>query len=208
MAPKVKYKINLNEVFSRAYSGVDIETRTQLRPLLSDPEVKRTYGLKVKERIEKNTLDSKDRFGKNFPAYSSAYKESDIFKIFGKTSKVNMKLSGEMLASMRQIPGARQTVTLDFISKENNDKAHGHINGANVGRGVRGPHLKVRNFFGLPKDEEEELLKETIEDQGSGRLVSLLSEAIAELLIPVNLPGQEVAVTTQSSLIEELFFGT
>ena len=169
MAAKVTYKIDMVEVFNRAYSDLDMEVRSQLRPLLSDPTVKEVYGREVISKIVKNTRANRDKDGDPMGKYSKAYIKSTIFKIYkaGQT-KVNLTLTGEMLASMQAIyrPSGRN-ITIDFVDQLNNDKAHGQI------------YKNKYNFLGLPKDEEEQILRKIINDASEQGLLGNLDISIS-----------------------------
>ena len=65
--------------------------------------------------IIERTKKGKGMDGSSFPAYSSAYKKSDAFKLGGKTGKVNLTLSGEMLDSMEIIKAKNGKLSLSLI---------------------------------------------------------------------------------------------
>lgn len=102
------------------------------------------------EMIRLRTEGGKDKRGKSFPAYSKAYKDSLDFKIAGKSNKVNLKLTGDMLASIKLLKIMDGKVQIGYDDKEENAKADGHITG-NVG--------KKRDFFGLQKKEIAEAVR-------------------------------------------------
>lgn len=164
-----QYRINLLELFSVAYA--ENPARDIIRPLISQEAFKSAFGKKVIEKIQERTLQGIDRDGKPFAKYSDAYRNSLVFKIYHKTSQVNMKLSGEMLASMA-VTGTdyRTYVTIEFVDNHNKNKAHGNITGR-LGK------TTVRDFFGLPKEVELELLKSTIKTFQNQTLLSLLDNA-------------------------------
>lgn len=89
--------------------------------------------------------------------YSEEYAGSLDFKAFNKKkNKVNMKLTGSMLASLDLIDEQGSKITIG-IDNEEAPKAHGHMTGAD-GR------LPVRPFLGLTADDLEDVRKE-YEDQ-------------------------------------------
>lgn len=154
-----KYKVNLIEVFNRAYANDDVRLRSAIRPTLQDPTFKMLYGSRVINEIEKRTLSGVDRNDKPFKGYDKDYKNSKIFKIYkGGKIKPDLKLTGEMLASMEAKQTA-YTISVEMIGDNNKAKAHGHINGG----GVRNS-LPIRDFLGLPRDVEESLLRKTLSD--------------------------------------------
>lgn len=175
-----QYRINLLTLFNEAYG--DNPAKEKIRPLLSNENFKGSFGKKVISKIQERTLSGIDKNGKPFKGYSEAYMKSLVFKIYQKSSQVNMKLSGEMLASMKVADGDQRTyVLIEFIDDHNKNKAHGHITGR-LGKST------MRDFFGLPKDEEIKLLKETVKAYQQDNLINLLDYANLEGI------GLEVAV--------------
>lgn len=110
----------------------------------------------VIDRIVERTLKGVDRNGLQFAAYSKSYRNSDVFKIYNKNSNdVNLKLTGEMLASLAT-KGNGPLISVELLGSENKAKAHGHVFGLGKKR-VR------RDFLGLPDDELNELMVQAIE---------------------------------------------
>lgn len=174
MAPKVSYNLDLRQIFDRAYKSERRDLRDALRELLSDPAVKREYGLRVVEQIRQNTQSGIDKKGKDFPKYSKAYIESTVFEIYNKSaSDVNLTLTGEMLSSMDVNINKPMMISVYFPDKENNDKAHGNITGQN------GKRKAKRDFLGLPPEQEDQLLQDTITEASSNRLDFLMAEDLA-----------------------------
>ena len=157
-APKVKFEIDLVEVFENQFSNKPRPVRDQLRPILSNEAFTRMLGYNYIEQIVKRTLSGIDKDGQKFPAYSEAYKESDDFKIYGKSKKVNLRLSGEMLASMELGTAKARKIKNIMADNHNNDKAHGHITG-NISND---PESARRNFLGLPMDDLGDIMKKTM----------------------------------------------
>lgn len=190
MASKVKYTLDLPSIFDRAYEDKGIIFRSLLRPTLSQPDVKRSIGERVIERIRQRTQeDGVDKNNRPLKKYAKSYVKSLPFQIYGKSKDdVNLTLTGEMLSSMRPvIKFTGRQLIIEFADKFNNDKAHGHINGAN--------NLPVRDFFGLPSDDEVEILKEVVD---SFSLQSALTDIDA--LISA-LRGPAVQVGNQDFLL-------
>ena len=149
-----KYSIDPIKVFNRAYAGASTALRNKLRPYLSDPTFRRMYADAVIEEIEDRT--SKKSIDKNsdpFKTYSPKYRKSLKFQIYrGGGTKVTLKLTGAMLASMVENKRATKNLIFQFADQDNRNKAQGHISGD---IGVK------RDFFGLPSDVEEKLMKDT-----------------------------------------------
>jgi len=176
--PQVKYEIDLIRVMERAMSGKPQAVRSKLRNLMKSRLFKQKFGENVIDRIahrtEKKRIDKKN---KAFIApYSTMYQKSLDYKIYGKSANiVNLKLTGEMLASMRVGKSGSNTVKIIMADAENNNKAHGHINGikrrVNQGAKVKfrkgkriAPAKKKikRDFLGLPPEDEIKMMKKTI----------------------------------------------
>lgn len=125
--------------------------------------------------IVERTQSGKDKNNRSFPGYSKAYKNNLDFKIAGKTSKVDLTLSGDMLSSLEVISHKNGEITVGFdrSDSENNDKATGHITGI-YGNSSR---VKKRDFLGIAKIDlrkkilsnyplsDRERLSERVEEQ-------------------------------------------
>ncbi len=201
--PKVKYEINMVEVLERAMADRPRQVRDKLRGLMGSALFKQKFGENVIDKIAERTEKKRiDKNGKPFKApYSRAYQKSDIFSIYGKTpNKVNLKLTGEMLASMKVGKSGSLKLKIIMADKINNDKAHGHINGIkrliNQNEKVRfkkGKRMKrktqkvKRDFLGLPPEDEIAMMKKTIRDFNAESL---------EILIDFEKPDLEFGATT------------
>jgi hypothetical protein len=104
---------------------------------------------------QRTTKDNVDKSGKPFPGYSPKYKESLDFKNMGKSSSVNLELSGDMLAELKilQIKGGRLQIGYENGSDEN-AKADGNIRGT-YGKSTPNPSM-ARDFLGFEGKELEE----------------------------------------------------
>lgn len=162
MAWNPKLKVNLIEVFNRNFSDKPYEVRKFLRQVIRRSDFMDDFGLRAIDVITERTLSGKDRFGDRFAPYSKAYKNSDVFEIYGKGSRVDLKLTGEMLASM-ETKSAFPILTVQFVDDLNAAKAHGHITGMSGRKGG-----VVRDFFGLDTDEENKIMKDLIDEYSRG----------------------------------------
>lgn len=192
-----QYRINLLELFNTAYG--ENPARDIIRPLISTEKLKIDFAKRVIKKIQERTAEGIDKDGKPFKGYSKAYRESLAFKIYQKSTNVNMKLTGEMLSSMT-VTGTdyRTYVTIEFLDDHNKNKAHGHITGK-LGKSV------VRDFFGLPKEVEVELLKSSIKTFQNENLMSLL-DTIKLDEFSIAIGSKKIAVgqnTFQSALPSE-----
>jgi hypothetical protein len=92
---------------------------------------------------------------KAFPGYSKEYRKSLEFKIAGKSNKVNLTLTGDMLAEMDVLKSKQGSITIGFERGENADKAEGNILGSYGGD----PNpKKARNFLGISPSDLKKIL--------------------------------------------------
>lgn len=97
--------------------------------------------------------------GDKFPGYSAAYKKSDAFKLAGKSSKVDLTLSGEMLDSLEVLQAKRGKIVIGFQKgSDMNGRAEGNILGT-YGTSKPDPD-KARNFMGLSGKELSKIIRE------------------------------------------------
>ena len=111
------------------------------------------------ERIVNRTDQGKDKQGKRFPGYSKSYKESLDFKVAGKSSgKVDLQLSGDMLAALDVLDKTSRSVTIGFEpGSDENAKADGNIRGT-YGKPTPDPK-KARDFLGITETELSKIVK-------------------------------------------------
>lgn len=133
----------------RKLSKYNATLEINLRSLLGktppiDEEFRDAVAQKAIDIIEKRTKSGKDWKGNEFKSYSSQYKASDDFKAFGKTSKVNLTLTGDMLGLLDKISDTRDKIALGWDDATESAKAANHIQGVTV---------KKRDFFNLNDDE-------------------------------------------------------
>lgn len=143
--------------------------------------------LEVIDKITKRTLQGKDKNGEAFAKYSKAYTDSINFKIAGKSkSQVNLKLSGDMLDSIKILKNSTKVEIGFEKGSTENGKADGNIRGT---YGQSSPVGPERDFLGIsdrelqlilrkyPRDTERakeraraRLLEEETADRLSGRI--------------------------------------
>lgn len=152
-----QFKVNLIRVFNRSYGSESRELRAKLRGTLSNRTFRNQFSKAVIERIIERTHSGIDKNGADFKKYSKSYKASDIFMIYGKSSNVNLELTGEMLSSLKGVT-KMQEIVIELIGSKNKAKAHGHVNG------IRSKFGKVkRDFLGLPDEDLDAIMIESIE---------------------------------------------
>lgn len=111
----------------------------------------------VVEHIVDRTDKGIDKDGKRFPKYSKSYIKSLDFKNAGKSeTKVNLQLSGDMLAALELLKHEKGMIRVGFErGSEENDKAEGNILGSYGGD----PNpKKARDFLGIKPSKLKELI--------------------------------------------------
>lgn len=130
--PKVKLKINLQELFGRRVPD--------------DPDLRRSVAEAAIDRIIERTQSGVDADGSRFAPYTEKYaKQKGVSR-----NAVDMTLFGDMLQDLSIIDETSQTVTLGFSDSLQNAKAYNHINADTL--------PVARNFFGQPKDKDSDRL--------------------------------------------------
>ena len=115
------------------------------------------------ERIVNRTDQGKDKDGRKFAGYSKSYKESLDFKVAGKTNKVDLQLSGDMLAALSVLDQTSRSVVIGFErGSEENAKADGNIRGT-YGKPTPDPK-KARDFLGITDRELSKIIN-LVKDQ-------------------------------------------
>jgi hypothetical protein len=115
------------------------------------PEVKEAIGQAIIDFIRDRTESGVDVAGKRFDSYSKDYKDSDAFKAYGKTNKVNLSQTGDMLQLMDIVNSDGNTIKIGWEDTVENAKAYNH----NIGDTV-----KKRQFFGVTSEDIKKLSKE------------------------------------------------
>jgi len=109
----------------------------------------------VIEHIYDRTDRGLDVNGKRFKAYSKGYAKSLDFSIAGKSKgRVNLQLSGDMLAAMTLLEHEEGRVVIGFEDSER-EKAEGNILGS---YGGDQDSSKARKFFGIKPAKLRELI--------------------------------------------------
>ena len=139
-----KITINLNEMFGDEFPDSEA--------------LKLAVGQAIVDRIRERTRDGISKDGRTFKKYSKSYIDSLPFKSFGKSAgDTNLTLSGDMLGLMDVVDTEGGRITIGWEDDTQAAKAHGHITGAKG-------NLPVRDFFGLPQTEIEDI-KEQLADR-------------------------------------------
>lgn len=132
---EVSQEIDLEEI-----AGVDLS---------GDPSLKEVIGQALIDVIVERSKSGKDIDRTPFKKYPKSYKESDQYAAFGKTSNVNMDLTGNMLSDIDVKPAPGSIIKLGFRDSVNNAKSFNHMTGDTV---------KQRQFFGLRDKDVKDVL--------------------------------------------------
>lgn len=163
------FKVNVIKVLEATkYSN---EQKDKLRSVVVEPEFKQLFGIRLVDRIVNRTRDENlDKNNKPFPAYSSSYKKSLVFSIYGKSNDVDLTLTGAMLASL-DYEYTKQLIIIG-VSPDEEGKAEGHIDGSYGGK----PNSKRRrDFLGVKESEVKNLMEQSLK--------SYMEDSIAEILV-------------------------
>lgn len=150
------------------------------------------FGQDLIDRIIERTEGGKAIHGRNLKRpYSKSYRDSDEYKDFGKTGKVNMTLTGSMLDDIDIIDDEGDTIKIGFNEDLQNKKAFNH----NVGDTV-----PKRPFFGINKKElkkiaasyKEEIdeLRQEVEETGEVTDTQTIGTLLAQLGVVEDFFGQ------------------
>lgn len=108
------------------------------------PAIKEAIGQALIDKIIERTESGVDVNGNKFEKYSEDYKDSLAFKAFGKTGKVNLTQSGQMLGTLDLIENKGNKIKIGWDDETENAKAYNHNTGDTV---------KKRQFFGITAED-------------------------------------------------------
>lgn len=196
MAKQTVGKLKVN-IIGLAREVVDDPRKMRaIKPYLMRDDVKWEIGKKIIDEIVARTLGGKDKNNSGFASYSKAYKASDEFAIYGKSSSVNLKLTGSMLAAIDVTKITPFGVQIGFVSSMEERKAAGHVWGQNPNR------MPIRDFWGLP---DKKTMRKIIDDA-----VKTASDSEIDVSFTLsdvrNATKVKVANQPELSPLEELFF--
>lgn len=122
---------------------------------------------KLVDRLDKGlSVDNKPLKG-----YSASYKGSLAYDVFGKDGTVDMQLTGDMISSIDIKKQNSTTLTVGFGSKEESNKAYGHMTGMEGHPTLEGK-VRPRNFFGWSDKELNDIARELRPAISKANLVS------------------------------------
>lgn len=133
-----------------------IKTQFLLPSDYSDDDAN-TVAEEVLNYLIERTKSGKGSDGKKFPGYSESYKKSLAFHIAGKTNKVDLTLSSEMLESLKILKASNGKVEIGYPKgSDMNGRAEGNIIGS---YGGKPNESKARNFLELSAKELRNIIK-------------------------------------------------
>jgi hypothetical protein len=181
---RVQINYNLVDLFDIAFKNKSKDIRSQLRPFISDQTVKFSFGQEIVRKIRERTSEQGiDVNGRPFKKYSEAYIESDIFQINKDTEKPNLKLTGDMMASIQsnaKITG--RVVTIEISDSLNVLKAFNHITGDTVAK---------RDFFGLKDNQAADILKKIVLDAKKDNILGSINILSSDLRANINVTNTQ-----------------
>lgn len=148
---------------SRKISQSEVSQKIDLKAALGNvhkvPEIREAFLQAAIDLIVKRTQASRDVDNKIFAKYSKNYQNSLAFKVYGKSSDVNLTLTGDMLGSIDKLDESSSTATIGITGDNNILKAFAHITGFQDHPTLEGK-VKPRDFFGITDKEIKDLTKE------------------------------------------------
>lgn len=129
-----------------------------LLPKDYDDDDAQTVAEEILNFIVERTKKGYGSDGEKFPGYSPSYKASDAFKLGGKSSKVDLTLSGEMLDSLEVLEAKRGKIVFGYAKDSDmNGRADGNCRGS-YGTSKDDPS-KARNFMELSGKELAKIIR-------------------------------------------------
>ncbi len=147
--------------------------------------------------VRHRTAKGLDKDGNTFPKYSKQYMQSLDFKnAKGGNTKVNLELSGDMLAANTLIKMGRASLTLGYDPKSPEaGRVEGNVRGT---YGQKNPIAdKARNFLGISKEDLAKILKAFPVDDEKARALQTTK------VLATNVAAQTIAAQFEVELPEE-----
>lgn len=147
----------INSVMNQKISGTEVQLEVDLDEMFGtlvpdSSSFRQQVGQAIIDKIRDRAADNLDVKGNKLKKYSKTYIESDEFKAYGKSAgDVNMQLTGDMLGLMDIIDEKKNKIVIGWDDSNEASKAYNHITGDTVPK---------RNFFGLPKEDIEQIAEQ------------------------------------------------
>lgn len=121
------------------------------------PPEREAIALEVVQFIRERSKKGRDKDNKTMPGYSDVYKKSLSFKVAGKSSKVDLTLSGDMLAALDVLKTSGRGLTIGY---EPGDSINGRVEGNRLGSYGGKPNARrARDFLGISKEDLSKILR-------------------------------------------------
>lgn len=130
-------------------------------------------GNAIIKHIKQRTDRGIDKDNRPFKPYSDSYKKSNEFRIAGKTSLVNLRLTSRMLDGLEVIRQGVGFITIGFSSQSNNDKAFF----------AKDPRNGSRRFLGISKTDLDRLVLENSNSPSGGDLDAEITKDLVRNII-------------------------
>lgn len=126
-------------------------------PKKYSPEEREAIAIEVINFIRERSQKGRDKNNKAFHPYSKSYKNSLDFQIAGKSSRVDLRLSGDMLAALDLLKASKGKLTIGYEAGDSiNDRVEGNRLGSYGGK----PNRKLaRDFLGISRDDLKKILR-------------------------------------------------
>ena len=155
--------------------SIDAPTKRAYLSIVSDRDIKRAIATDIRDRIVERTQSGIDKDSDKFVKYSASYKKSLSFRVYGKSNKVDMTLTGAMLSSVSVVGIDSTTIKIGFSDNQQFQKASGHIDGTGANNA-----LPIRDFWGLPLEDVQDIIKKAIKESNQSGLIEALSQVPSE----------------------------
>ena len=131
--------------------------------------------------IQSRTADGKDKNGESFVEYKDSYKKSSHFKSAGKTNKVNLAFSEQMMGALQYLPelSSGSNITVGFRNgSEENRRAQYMIEG----HGRKGDFTQAkRDPMGITDSERDGILELVPTSNSTGIFLALGAAFLASI---------------------------
>lgn len=145
-------------------------------------EIREEIGARIIEFVQSRTSKGLDKDNKAFPKYDKEYKESQDFKAVGKTSKVNLRLSGDMMDSLDVVNTKDGELTIGY---DLGDEVAGRVEGNVIGSyGDKVGHPdKARDFLGIKDSRLELIIEEVLTETAPTNITDDVTESVISSIL-------------------------
>ena len=167
--------------------------------LIDQDDLKNAIGQAIIDKMVERSEKGKDLRGNSLEKYKKSYKQSDQYEAFGKSSKVNMTLSGGMLSRMDILDSTGNEIKIGWDDSTENAKAFNHMTGDTVTK---------RQFFGMSASAVKEVIEDFQSEIDDIKESERESRAVSGLLGELGAISTSTGAQTESTTIislEDLF---